>query len=115
MTPYTGNWSDYMQKRREIQTVKTEKPKPVQDRPKEKKLKFSFKEEREFATIDDDIAKLEAAIEENQQAQEAAGADFVKLQELQNQLSDLEAQLEYKTERWMYLTELAERIEAQKK
>ena len=54
-------------------------------------------------------------IEENQRQQEAAGADFVKLQELQDQLTDLEAQLEHKTERWMYLTELAEKIEAQKK
>ena len=112
---FTGNWSDWMEKRRTEQAVKTEKPKAVQERPKEKKLKFSYKEEREFATIDDDIAKLEAAIEENQAAQEAAGADFVRLQQLQEELTDLEAQLEYKTERWMYLTELAERIEAQKK
>ena len=112
---FTGNWSDWMEKRRTEQTVKTEKPKAVQERPKEKKLKFSYKEEREFATIDDDIAKLEAAIEENQAAQEAAGADFVRLQQLQEELTDLEAKLEYKTERWMYLTELAEKIEAQRK
>ena len=112
---FTGNWSDWMEKRRTEQAVKTEKPKAVQERPKEKKLKFSYKEEREFLSIDEDIAKLEAAIEENQAAQEAAGADFVRLQQLQEELTDLEAQLEYKTERWMYLTELAERIEAQKK
>ena len=112
---FTGNWSDWAAKRREAQTVKAEKPRAVQERPKEKKLKFSFKEEREFATIDDDIANLEAAIEENQAAQLECGADFVKLQELQDQLADLEAQLEHKTERWMYLTELAEKIEAQKK
>ena len=87
----------------------------MQERPREKKLKFSYKEEREYAAIDDDIAGLEAAIKENQKQQEAAGADFVKLQELQNQLTDLEAKLEYKTERWMYLTELAEKIEAQRK
>ena len=79
---------------------------------KEKKLKFSYKEEREFAAIDDDIAALEAAIEENQAAQLKAGSDFVKLQQLQDQLTDLEAQLEYKEERWMYLTELKEKIDA---
>ena len=112
---FTGNWSDWMEKRRSEQAVKTEKPRAVQERPKEKKLKFTWKEEREFETIEEDIASLESAIEENQAAQEAAGADFVKLQELQEQLSALEAQLEYKTERWMYLTELAEKIEAQKK
>ena len=86
----------------------------VQERPREKKLKFSYKEEREFATIDDDIAALEEAIEENQKAQAGAGSDYVRLQELQDQLTDLEAQLEAKTERWMYLTELKEKIDAQK-
>ena len=63
----------------------------------------------------EDIANLEAAIEENQAAQLSCGADFVRLQQLQAELTDLEAQLEHKTERWMYLTELAEKIEAQKK
>ena len=95
--------------------MKTEKPKAQPERVREKKLKFSFKEEREFATIDEDIAALEAAIEENQKNQEACGADFVKLQQLQEELTDLEAKLEHKTERWMYLTELAEKIEAQRK
>ena len=115
MEVFTGNWTDWMEKRRTEQTVKTEKPKAAPERQKEKKLKFSFKEEREYSTIDSDIANLEAAIEANQAAQLSAGADFVKLQQLQEELTDLEAQLEYKTERWMYLTELAEKIEAQKK
>ena len=87
----------------------------MQERPREKKLKFSFKEEREFATIDGDIAELEQKIEDNQKAQAEAGSDFVLLQKLQEELETLEAQLEHKTERWMYLTELQEKIEAQKK
>ena len=112
---FTGNWTDWMEKRREeTAPAKAEKPKQT-ERVKEKKLKFSFKEEREFATIDDDIAALEEAIEENQKAQAKAGSDYVKLQELQDQLSELEAQLEHKTERWMYLTELKEKIDAQSK
>ena len=112
---YVGNWTDWMNKRKEAEApVKVEKPKNTQERPREKKLKFSFKEEREFATIDDDIAALEARIEENQQAQGAAGSDYVRLQALQDELADLEAQLEAKTERWMYLTELKEKIDAQK-
>ena len=78
-------------------------------------VSFSYKEEREFAAIDDDIAALEEAIEDNQKAQAKAGSDYVKLQELQDQLTELEAQLEYKTERWMYLTELKEKIDAQSK
>ena len=113
---FTGNWTDWAAKRvREEQPVKTEKPKAQPERPREKKLKFSFKEEREFAAIDQDIGDLEEKIEENQKAQALAGSDYVKLQELQEELAELEAQLEYKTERWMYLTELKEKIDAQGK
>ena len=113
---YPGNWSDWaaVRKKEEI-PVKAEKPKVVSERPREKKLKFSYKEEREFSTIDQDIADLEEKIEENQRSQAAAGSDYVKLQELQDQLSELEAALEAKTERWLYLTELKEKIDAQKK
>ena len=112
---YAGNWTDWASKRkREAAPAKTEKPKAVQERPREKKLKFSFKEEREFATIDDDIAALEGKIEENQAAQAAAGSDYVRLQELQEELTALEAALEAKTERWIYLTELKEKIDAQR-
>ena len=113
---FTGNWTDWDGKReKDDAPAKIEKAKPVQDRPREKKLKFSFKEQREFETIDDDIAALEAAIEENQAAQMAAGSDFTRLQQLTDELADLEAMLEFKTERWMYLTELKEKIDAQTK
>ena len=112
---FTGNWSDWAQKRAPEQTPeRAEKPRTVQERPREKKLKFSYKEEREFATIDDDITALEGRIEENQRQQAAAGSDFVKLQQLQTELEELEAALEAKTERWMYLTELKEKIDAQR-
>ena len=110
---YTGNWSDWAAKRKQEEApVRGEKPKQ-QERVREKKLKFSYKEEREFASIDQDIADLEARIGENQKAQGAAGSDYVKLQQLQEELAQLEQQLEYKTERWMYLTELKEKIDAQ--
>ena len=110
---FTGNWSDWAQKRKEEELPqRQEKPKAAPERVREKKLKFSYKEEREFATIDEDIAKLEAAIEENQNQQLMCGSDYVKFQELQTALTELEAQLEAKTERWMYLTELKEKIDA---
>ena len=113
---FTGNWTDWDKKRTvEDFPARIEKPKTQPERQKEKKLKFSFKEQREFDTIDEDIAALEAAIEENQKAQMAAGSDFTKLQQLTDALAELEAQLEYKTERWMYLTELKEKIDAQGK
>jgi len=113
---FTGNWTDLDKKRAKDEApVKAEKTKPSQERQKEKKLKFSFKEQREFETIDDDIAALEAAIEENQKAQMAAGSDFTKLQQLTDELAQLEEKLEYKAERWMYLTELKEKIDSQGK
>ena len=113
---FTGNWTDWSKKRKlEDAPAKSEKTKVVHERPKEKKLKFSYKEEREFSTIEEDITALEEKIEENQNLQAAAGSDYVRLQELQDQLTNLEAQLEYKEERWMYLTELKEKIDAQGK
>ncbi len=110
---FTGNWSDWDKKRARAQApVKIEKPRPA-ERVREKKLKFSYKEEREFLTIDQDIADLESKIEENQVNQGLCGADFVALQQLQEEQTQLEAALETKTERWMYLTELKEKIDAQ--
>ena len=113
---YTGNWSDWNRKRiREDAPAKMEKPRATQERPRERKLKFSFKEEREFSTIDQEIADLEAKIAENQEQQGLCGSDFVALQQLQEELTALEETLEAKTERWMYLTELKEKIDAQSK
>ncbi|MBQ8238677.1 MAG: ABC-F family ATP-binding cassette domain-containing protein [Oscillospiraceae bacterium] len=113
---FVGNWTDWAKNRQAAETpARAEKPKQTQDRQREKKLKFSFKEEREFSTIDQEIAELEGKIEANQNAQVFAGSDYVKLQELQAELAQLETALEAKTERWIYLTELKERIDAQGK
>ncbi len=107
---YPGGYTDY------LATLAAPKEKKVKaaveaQKPKPKKLKFSFKEQREYETIDADIAKLEKALEENKKAQDRDGADYEKLQKLMQEQQELEAQLEEKTERWMYLTDLAERIE----
>ena len=111
---HTGNWTDWQQKRREEETpVKAEKPKAAAERPRERKLKFSYKEQLEFETIDDELAALENQLAECQAAQGQCGSDYVKLQELQTQQEELEARLEEKTERWVYLNELKEKIDAQ--
>ena len=111
---YTGNWSDWQRKRREEEApAKAEKPKTAAERPRERKLKFTFKEQMEFDTIDDDIAALESRLAACQAAQGQCGSDYVKLQELQAQQEELEAKLEEKTERWVYLNELKEKIDAQ--
>lgn len=110
---FTGNWTDWMKKRRqEDAPQKAEKPK-VQERRTQRKLKFSYKEQREFDTIDEDIAALEEKIAECETQQGLCGSDYLKFEELQAQQKQLEQQLEEKTERWMYLTELKEKIDAQ--
>ena len=112
---YTGNWTDWQTKRRQEEApAKQEKPKaqPMQ-KNKGGKLRFSYKEEREFATIDADIAALEQQLEECQAQQNACGSDYVKLQQLQAQQEELELALDGKMERWVYLTELKEKIDAQ--
>ena len=106
---YPGGYTDYLQTL-EVPREKKVKAALEAPRPKLKKLKFSYKEQREFETIDADIAALEAKIAENKQQQDIAGADYEKLQTLMAEQSQLEAALEAKEERWMYLTDLAERI-----
>ena len=111
---YTGNWSDWRAKRREeTGPVKAEKVRAAVERPRERKLKFSYKEQLEFEHIDEELAALEEQVAQCQAAQEACGSDYVELQRLQQRQAELEAALEAKTERWVYLTELKEKIDAQ--
>ncbi len=84
------------------------------DAGRPKKLKFSYKEQREFETIDEDIAALESAIEEVDGRISEAGSDYCKLQELTAKRDELTAALDEKMERWVYLNDLAEKIKAQK-
>ncbi len=110
---YTGNWSDWAKKRKAEETpVREDRPK-APARVRTQKLKFSYKEQREFDTIDADLAELEQKIKDCEAAQVSCGSDYVKLQELQDTQAELEARLEEKTERWLYLTELKEKIDAQ--
>ncbi|WP_296644834.1 ABC-F family ATP-binding cassette domain-containing protein [Romboutsia sp. 13368] len=119
---FTGNYSDYSIYR-EIQGIefkeeaketiekisaKKEKPKP------NKKLKFTYNEQREFETIDSDIEKLEQKIEKLEADSVKFATDFVKLQEILNEKANAESELEHKYERWEYLNNLAEEIENSK-
>ena len=85
------------------------------DANRPQKLKFSYKEQKEYETIDEDIANLEEQIEAVEAEINTAGADFGKLQKLTAQRDELSAALDEKMERWVYLNDLAEQIEAQKK
>ena len=112
---YTGNWSDWAQKRREEDTppAAPKASRPAAERPRERKLRFSYKEQLEFERIDGELEALEQQIADCQAQQAACGSDYVQLQQLQEQQSALEAALEEKTERWVYLNELKEKIDAQ--
>ena len=83
------------------------------DAARPKKLKFSYKEQREFETIDADIAALEDAIAEVETQINRAGSNYTRLQELSAERERLTASLDEKMERWVYLNDLAEKIEAQ--
>lgn len=78
------------------------------------KLKFSYKEQKEFETIDDEIAALEEKIEALDADIMANATNSGKLNELTQQKEEAEGRLEEKMERWVYLNDLAEKIEAQK-
>lgn len=83
-----------------------------QNRPT--KLKFTYKEQREFESIDDDIAALEEKIEKLDADMMANATNSKKLSELMAEKEQTEAALEEKMDRWVYLNDLAEKIEAQK-
>ncbi len=81
---------------------------------KSSKPKFTYQEQKEYDTIDQDIAKLEEQIRDTDQAITAASTNYTKLNELMKQKEALEKQLEEKMNRWVYLNDLAERIESAK-
>ncbi len=112
---YTGNWSDYMRKRQEEERPAAPEKADREDsrRPREKKLKFTFKEQREFESIDGEMAALEEELQAVSAEMGDCGSDYVKLQALTERQEALQAALEEKTERWVYLNELKERIDAQ--
>lgn len=80
---------------------------------REQKLKFSYKEQKEYETIDADIAALEEKVAALETEMAEAAADYGKLQELSAEKEKVEAELEEKMERWVYLNELAEEMEKQ--
>ena len=84
-------------------------------RAHQKKLKFTFKEQKEFETIEEDIAALEDKITETETLMAANASNSAKLMELSKQMEQRQQTLEEKMDRWVYLNELAEKIEAEQK
>lgn len=112
---YTGNYTDYIAKRPPAEVQTAAKPAaPKNTAPRQQKLKFSYKEQREFEHIDDEIADLEARIAACDREMEENPSDYLALERLTGEKAQLESALNAKMERWVYLNELAEQIEAQK-
>lgn len=121
---YEGGYTDYLEAKERRngnvkQTVQAEKKEEKKDSAKSwkqnrtAKLKFTFKEQKEFETIDDDIAKLEGKLEELEQEIMKNATNSGKLNELTVEKEEAEALLEEKMDRWVYLNDLAEKIAAQ--
>ena len=115
---YVGNFTDYLEKHqaevRQQEKARKKEKEPAGAKPvRQKKLKFTFKEQREFDTIEEDIAALEDRLGQLEGEMSASGSDYVKLQELTDEQSEVSALLEEKMDRWVYLTDLAEKIAAQ--
>ncbi|MDO4975973.1 MAG: ABC-F family ATP-binding cassette domain-containing protein [Eubacteriales bacterium] len=132
---YEGGYTEYLEKKRELgrtedsmeetifassmHTKKVNNTKGTPGKsyrdPASKKLRFTYMEQREYESIDEDIANLEEKIEELEGQVSQYATDFVKLNEVMKEKEDTEKQLEEKMDRWVYLNDLAEKIEAQKK
>lgn len=112
---YIGGFTEYQQKRREDVPAPREKNK-VKAAPRaasvDARPRFSYKEQREYQTIDAELEALTAKKESIEAEIASAGSDYVKLQTLLEEQQTVEQALEEKTERWLYLTELAEKIAA---
>ena len=121
VTQYEGGYTDYQARVQELEGDTDSPKKPVEKEKaagrktwnKEQKLKFTWQEKKDYETIDGEIADLEERISSLEAQMLKCASDFVKLNELTKEKEDAEALLEEKMERWMYLSELAEKIESQ--
>lgn len=125
ITQYEGGYTDYINKLREekdlveenISSKDGEKEQKTSgkynDKPRERKLKFSYQEAKDYETIEEDVAKLEEKIASLEGDMVKYARDFVKLNEITKEKEELQSLLDEKMERWMYLEELKAKIDAQ--
>ena len=119
---YEGGYTDYLETKKSRPEEKKEVQQPQTKKEgnrdwkgqRQTKLKFSFKEQREYETIDQDISDMEEKIGKLEEEILANATNSAKLNALMAEKEEAEDALEKKMDRWVYLTELAERIEAEK-
>lgn len=105
ITSYFGSIMDYLAQQAPVKEERAVKAKP---QIKERKKKLSYNEQKEWETIEDDIALLETKINQLTEEMNHQGDDFTKLQELQKEIEQTEQALEEKMTRWEYLSEIIE-------
>ena len=126
VSQYEGGYTDYLRAKEErgpqsteasvsnTSAVKAKETRELKEwKQPSRKLKFTYKEQREYETIDDDIAALEEKLESIERQIEANATNSVKLRELMAEQEETQALLDEKTERWVYLNDLAEKIAGQ--
>ncbi len=126
LTPYEGGYTDYQEKLSAIQLQENSSQKAWAGEgsvsrtssknwktEQKKKLKFTYMEQREFETIDEEIANLEEKIASLDQDMMIFATNSLRLQEIVKEKEELEGRLEEKMDRWIYLNDLAEKIEQQ--
>lgn len=126
VSQYEGGYTDYLKAKVErgpqsteasvsnTSAVKAKETRELKEwKQPSRKLKFTYKEQREYETIDDDIAALEQKLESIERQIEANATNSVKLRELMAEQEKTQALLDEKTERWVYLNDLAEKIAGQ--
>lgn len=112
---FLGSYSEYWE-----QNASEQSPQKVADRPKkarpvsDKRLRFTFNEQREYECIDAEVATLEQKLKDVNALMQSAASDYILLQELIAQKEILDRQLEDKMARWFYLNDIADKI-AEKK
>ncbi|MDO5292424.1 MAG: ABC-F family ATP-binding cassette domain-containing protein [bacterium] len=118
VTQYEGNYNDYKAVAREF----LEEMKPVEIEKKTQavkvkttKLKFTYNEQKEYNEIDQVIADIEEKISNTEEEIGKQATNFTKLNELMEEKSRLEQLYEEKMDRWVYLNDLAEKINNQSK
>lgn len=121
LVQYEGGYTDYAQRRAAEEKAAVQAAAKQEDLPKEKtqrtrrpqKLKFTYKEQKEFETIDEEIEVLEKQIETLEADMLANATNSFRLREIMEEKEAAEQALEQKMERWVYLNDLSERIAAQ--
>ncbi len=118
MVPYIGGYQSYLdaqeEKRASAAPVKAETKPVEQPRRHNSALKFSYKEQRDFETIEDTVMQLEERVESLAAEIEANAVDYVKVAALMAEQEETQRKLDEATERWLFLQEKWEQIQAQK-